>query len=143
MDSDAADLPAHMDSDAADIAVLQRASGLRDAIIAPTQSDFRVLAILRYLDSSGKHNEVVGTNSEQCFIGGSLCAERAALSKLRHHDCARIERIFLVSDLDGPLTPGVLCREMLLSACDADTPVVMAGRGGGSAHITPISAVLE
>ena len=113
-----------------DVAVLQRAAGLRDDIIAPNQSEFRVLAILRYVDSHGQHHEVVGTNSEQCFIGGSLCAERAALSKLRHHDCARIERIFLVSDLDGPLTPGVLCREMLLSACDADTVVVMAGRGG-------------
>jgi hypothetical protein len=37
-----------------------------------------------------------------------------------------MKRIYLVSDLADFLTPGLLCREYLLSICAPDTPVLMA-----------------
>jgi len=89
----------------------------KGAASKPLQSQFRVLAVLRMRDATGRHGYVLGVNSEQGFIGGSICAERAAATQLRLlPDRVEVDRIFLVSDLpQGDLTPGVLCREFLLS----------------------------
>jgi len=51
-----------------------------------------------------------GANSEPCFMGGAICAERSALVQLRLLPYKRIVRIYIVSDADWVLSPGMLCR---------------------------------
>lgn len=100
-----------------DEAFVKLALSRKAAVKAPIHSMFRVLCILRIRDDKGRNGYVVGTNSEQGFIGGSICAERAAAVQLRLiGEGVTVDRIFLVSDLpQGDLTPGVLCREFLIS----------------------------
>jgi cytidine deaminase len=95
-------------------------------VVPPKQSHFRVYAILTWRDTqSGVTGYVSGTNSETPFIGGSLCAERAAAVQLRElPSTIVVTAIYLTSDLmDAPITPGVLCREYLLSCVAPDVPV--------------------
>lgn len=85
-------------------------------------------------DNSGSNitsqNYVVGTNDEPCHIGGSICAERAALLQLRFRPVARITRITIVSDAPSDITPGLLCREFM-SSCPFisrnNVPIVLGG----------------
>ena len=95
-------------------------------VVPPKQSSFRVYAILTWRDSqSGVEGFVSGTNSETSFIGGSLCAERAAAVQLRELPATVVvTAVYLTSDLVGtPITPGVLCREYLLSCVSPDVPI--------------------
>ena len=56
----------------------------RAKIIPPRQSGFRVYAILTWEDTAtGKTGWISGTNSESSYIGGAICAERAAATQLR------------------------------------------------------------
>ena len=98
-------------------------------VLPPIQSNFRVYAILTWKDSTNNMTGwVSGTNSESSFIGGSLCAERAAAVQLRELPASiQVTAVYLCSDLLGtPITPGVLCREYLLSCVSSDIPVWMA-----------------
>lgn len=56
------------------------------------------------------HNQSsIGTNAEPSTIGGSICAERAAMCKLREaKDCKRVTKVVVVTDNPGPLAPGKL-----------------------------------
>tara|TARA_B100000780_G_C21093059_1_gene440608 strand:- start:374 stop:1465 length:1092 start_codon:yes stop_codon:yes gene_type:complete len=94
--------------------------------IPPRQSMFRVYAILTWKnDASNMTGWVSGTNSESAYIGGSLCAERAAAVQLRElPPTCRVTAVYLCSDLlETPITPGVLCREYLLSCVASDVPI--------------------
>lgn len=97
----------------------------------PRQSQFRVYAILTW-EHKAKHTSgwVSGTNSESAYIGGSLCAERAAAVQLRELPVGtNVTGIYLISDLENScITPGVLCREYLLSCAHPDTPVHLGSR---------------
>jgi len=97
-------------------------------VTPPKQSNFRVYAILTWKDTAtGITGWVSGTNSESSFIGGSLCAERAAAVQLRElPTTCKVTAIYLTSDLlDEPITPGVLCREFLLSCVSPEVPIWM------------------
>ena len=110
----------------------------------PRQSKFRVYAILTWenVDDSGEKRLgwVSGTNSESAFIGGSLCAERAAAVQLRELPRGtRVTGVYLVSDLEQScITPGVLCREYLLSCVHPDTPIHL---GSKDLHITRVTSL--
>mmetsp|Transcript_24973 Transcript_24973/g.54757 ORF Transcript_24973/g.54757 Transcript_24973/m.54757 type:complete len:441 (+) Transcript_24973:131-1453(+) len=104
---------------------------------SPTQSNFRVLALLFYEeiqsdnDSSiagaatshlppwvkqvvGDRNFIVGTNDEPGYIGGAICAERAAMVQLRFVPAFRITKLVIATDCETvPISPGMLCREFL------------------------------
>ena len=67
-----------------------------------------------------------GTNGEQGYIGGAICAERAALLQLAHHKNPIIKKVIITTDSESPIAPGVLCREYLLSHTSPETIVVMA-----------------
>lgn len=78
-----------------------------------------------------------GTNGEQGYIGGAICAERAALVQLAHYKDPRIMKVIVTTDSDSPIAPGVQCREYLLSHAPPDTVVVMAnGKGTRISHST-------
>jgi hypothetical protein len=53
-----------------DAAYLDLARSMKDKVVPPVQSHFRVFSILSYEDSNGEEQFVCGTNSEPAFIGG-------------------------------------------------------------------------
>ena len=68
-----------------------------------------------------------GTNAEQGYIGGAICAERAALVRLRLYSNPVILKVVIVTDSVNPVAPGVMCREFLLSHAHPDTEIVLGG----------------
>ena len=114
----------------------------------PTQSSFRVVAIVFYEGCGGppisdlpcpvadircdQRQYLVGTNDEPGgFIGGSICAERAALVQLRFLPHVKVSKIVIVTDHEMPIAPGMLCREFMAghAAVPWDVPIVLAGSG--------------
>ena len=71
---------------------------------------------------------LTGTNTESVWLGGSICAERSALTQLRQIPYGRVLAVYLVSQLATPLAPGMMCREMLLQFLSLDSRIVMAAR---------------
>ena len=84
---------------------------------------------------------LTGTNTESCWLGGSICAERSALTQLRQVPYHRVLAVYLVSQLSTPLAPGLMCRELLLQFLTLDTRVVMAARQPptGSRVVKPLT----
>ena len=101
---------------------------------SPTQSNFRVLALLFYEEKYdgngspmatshlppwvkqmvGDRNFIVGTNDEPGYMGGAICAERAAMVQLRFVPAFRITKLVIATDCETvPISPGMLCREFL------------------------------
>ena len=97
---------------------------------SPSQSSFRVLALLFFeeLDASPKVSQlppwvpqrghdgrtyIVGTNDEPGYIGGAICAERAAMVQLRFLPKFQITKVVIATDSFEPISPGLLCREFL------------------------------
>ena len=104
----------------------QLAKDRLDKVAPPIQSNFRVYAIITWTDNENtKTGWVSGTNSETAYIGGSICAERAAAVQLRElPKSTRVTALYLISDLKNDcITPGVLCREYLLSCMEPDVPI--------------------
>jgi len=130
----------------------------RLSLVPPRQSSFRVVALIFYQRdedlliagtaapghtivpriSEGRANGkspqrryVVGTNDEPCSISGSICAERAAMLQLRFvPNLSSITKLVIVTDAEGFISPGLLCREFLFShlLIDPDSmPVVLGG----------------
>ena len=119
----------------------------------PSQSSFRVLSLFFYQPYSSSNNSqqnsllesnesndnfddydpfehfVVGTNDEPCHIGGSICAERAAMVQFRLIPYRQITHIVIVSDAPSEITPGCLCREFMASnpKIPWDVPIILSG----------------
>ncbi len=97
-------------------------------------SDFSVPPFCLRLDSpvhsvdSSPVYFVTGTNVELCLTGCTFCAERSALALLRQVDFERILSVYIVSDLDSELEPGLLCREFLLNFISPLTPIILASK---------------
>lgn len=92
---------------------------------SPTQSNFRVYCLLIVKLKDLSHVIIEGTNCEQGYIGGAICAERAALTKLRMMDHPSIIKIVVTTDSANAISPGVLCREFLMSSAEPSVPVIM------------------
>jgi cytidine deaminase len=97
----------------------------RSLSCSPTQSDFRVLAFLVVEKLDKTLMMIRGSNSEQGYIGGAICAERAALCSLRFLDSPVLRQVVVVTDSPHPTSPGVLCREYLMSTGNEETVVLM------------------
>lgn len=117
----------------------------------PTQSSFRVLALLFYTTpdddgnsmkkstlapwiaqtTSDERTFILGTNDEPGYMGGAICAERAALVQLRFVPNFRITKLVIATDSIDPITPGLLCREFLAghSSVPWDMPIICTGCG--------------
>jgi cytidine deaminase len=105
---------------------LQLAKKRLSHVCPPLQSSFRVYSIITWRNiRSGETGWVSGTNSESAYIGGSICAERAAAVQLRElPQSTTVTAIYLISDLQNDcITPGLLCREYLLSCVALDVPI--------------------
>jgi cytidine deaminase len=81
---------------------------------------------------------LIGHNDEACALPNGFCAERAAFMKMTMlltniESAARVRAVYLVSDAQDPITPGVLCREFMSSSPFVSmetTRIVMEGAGG-------------
>jgi len=120
----------------------------------PRQSSFRVLALIFYeIPSTENEDErslvpgmptfapwiaqtsqdgrsfVVGTNDEGGFIGGAICAERAAMVQFRFLPNFSVTKVVISTDSEDPITPGLLCREFLAGhpTVPWNTPVISVG----------------
>ena len=95
----------------------------------PQQSSFLVVALF-FLDLDTKADEkpanvpvevcwegdrpyLVGTNTESCWVGNSICAERAAMTLLRWMPHAVVQKIVIVTDAPHAVAPGMMCREFM------------------------------
>lgn len=103
----------------------------------PRHSNFVVTATVVFFNQS-KNVEgfIQGTNYEPCWIGGSICAERCALMSLRvsnqDNDDIIVKSIYITSDSDSVITPGVMCREFIFSSpqVDPSKTAIVAGNAG-------------
>ena len=107
---------------------LAQAQAIRRRMIPPRQSNFRVVAILvldnKRVGDSHPHT-IIGMNDEPTpFLGGSLCAERAAFARLTYEANAfhkrlqevelRVQTVYIVTDSTTmAIPPGMLCREYM------------------------------
>eukprot|EP00977_Amphora_coffeiformis_P029837 scaffold42984_cov221-Amphora_coffeaeformis.AAC.2 len=125
------------DQEHPDAFYLRKAHQLRKALTKPAQSRFRVVAIF-LLDNKSL---VFGANDEAPpTISGSLCAERGAFLQYRllqyeHVKIPKIRKIYIVTDSDVPVPPGLLCREYMYGhpAVTDTTPIIMQSADEGSA----------
>ena len=110
----------------------------------PTQSGFRVVALF-FLQTNHSNNSnnmiatcrdddgrpyLVGTNTESCWIGNSICAERAVMTQLRWIPDAVVAKIVIVTDAPNAIAPGMLCREFMSSShgpISRKTRIVLGG----------------
>lgn len=103
-------------------------------LLKPSQSSFRVTAIVVFRSHGGPLQHVVGHNDEACNLLNSVCAERAAFLQLADlaQDAASLQvlAVYISTDADGPITPGALCREYMLSSpwTTSTTRIIMEGR---------------
>ena len=102
---------------------------------SPEPADFSLAGVVPQRHPQLSHADdglpvyfLTGTNTESCWLGGSVCAERSALTQLRQVAYGRVLAVYLVSQLSTPLAPGLMCREMLLQFLEPDTRIVMAAR---------------
>lgn len=72
---------------------------------------------------------IVGANDEAGYIGGAICAERAALVQLRFLPNFRLTKVVISTDSVDPITPGLLCREFLVGKPSVPwtVPVITTG----------------
>ena len=96
---------------------------------APEQSFFRVYVLL-IVRSEERMTIIEGTNAEQGYIGGAICAERAALCEMRKYRDPIITKAVVVTDSDQPVSCGALCREYLSSHGQPNTPLVFSNHDG-------------
>jgi cytidine deaminase len=95
---------------------------------APTQSLFKVYAILDVLDKSNNSQHLIeGANCESGYIGASICAERSALSSraFRVLQKPHIRHIYISTDSSECITPGTLCREFMHSFTDNPSETIV------------------
>jgi cytidine deaminase len=129
-------------------------NGIRHRIVhPPSQSNFRVVALFivehtvytgvtetsqqQEISSSLASSAAVrrlsfvcGSNAEQGYIGGAICAERATLTRLRFYENVIIQKIAITTDSEHAISPGALCREYLMTAAPSTTPVVLGNASG-------------
>ena len=118
-----------VDQEHGDSFYLKRAHQLRRALTKPIQSRFRVVAVFLLDDKT----LVFGANDEAPpTISGSICAERGAFLQYRllqyeHDRIPQIRKIYIVTDSDIPVPPGLLCREYMYGhpAVTPTTPIIM------------------
>ena len=121
-----------------DDAWLALADSIRASLEPPSQSNFRVVAVVR-LKSRWARDYVVGTNIEAHSLRNSVCAERTAFGALqlrahrggRRNEDVEVRCVYIVCDAARPITPGLLCREFMHSSpyCSPGTRVVTASPG--------------
>ncbi len=91
-------------------------------------SKFRVGAAVKAIDEDAIF---AGCNVENASYGGTICAERTAITAMVSAlGARRIEFMVLVSDIAPPAAPCGLCRQVIAEFAGPDTPIIMVGKDG-------------
>ncbi|TCP53325.1 cytidine deaminase [Tumebacillus sp. BK434] len=69
---------------------------------------------------------VTGCNIENAAFPLCCCAERTAIFKAVSEGKAKIQKIAVVADTDGPVSPCGSCRQVMAEFCTAETPVILS-----------------
>jgi cytidine deaminase len=85
------------------------------------------------LCSSGK--VYTGCNIENASYGGTICAERVALTKAISEGERQFERVVVVGPNSSPTSPCGICRQFM-AEFGLDVPVTMVGESGESITMT-------
>lgn len=88
-------------------------------------SKFRVGAAIELSDGS----YIQGSNIENASFGATNCAERSALFAAYSQGYKKEDIIALAvtSDMEHPVPPCCICRQVMLELMNANTPVYMVG----------------
>lgn len=88
-------------------------------------SKFRVGAAIKLNDG----NYIQGSNIENASFGATNCAERSALFAAYSQGYKKDDIIGLAvtSDMDDPVSPCCICRQVMLELINNDCPVYMIG----------------
>jgi cytidine deaminase len=91
-------------------------------------SQFKVGAAL--MDSNGHIH--AGCNVENAAYGPTNCAERTALFRAMADGLTvgSFQMMAVVADLEGPVSPCGVCRQVLIELCPPDMPVFMGNLQG-------------
>lgn len=110
-----------------DFALVKLANRQRLALSSsPSQSNFRVMAyMVIQADDVNGYEVIEGANMEEGYMGGAICAERACMSRLRFFTNPVIRLVVVTTDSLGAISPGMLCRQYMMSMASPDTPVVI------------------
>lgn len=85
-------------------------------------SGFKVGAVV--VDESGNHH--MGANVENASYGLSNCGERTAIFTGVTKGMKKIEKICIVADTSGPVSPCGACRQVIKEFATDDTIIILA-----------------
>jgi len=94
-------------------------------------SNFKVGAAV--LTAQG--NIFSGCNIENASFGATMCAERVAIFSAVAAGETRIKAVAVIADLDKPIAPCGLCRQVI-AEFGPDAEVIMLNTGGEEATVT-------
>ena len=102
---------------------------LLDKAYAP-YSKFHVSCILEMKD--GKH--VSGVNVENASYGGTICAERNAITTAvaMGYKKGDFDKLYVMVSGDKLSTPCFMCRQVITEFFDKDSEVILMGKNGES-----------
>lgn len=84
-------------------------------------SGFKVGAVV--VDDMGKHH--LGANVENASFGLSNCGERTAIFSGITHGMKSIDKICVVADTSGPISPCGACRQVIKEFANEDTVIIL------------------
>jgi len=76
-----------------------------------------------------------GCNIENASFGATMCAERVAIFSAVAAGETRIKAVAVIADLDKPIAPCGLCRQVI-AEFGPDAEVIMLNTGGEEATVT-------
>lgn len=112
--------------------LMKEALKARDFAYVP-YSNFKVGAVLLSKDGQLFH----GCNIENAAYSVTNCAERTALFKAYSEGVTHFEKLVVVADTDGPVSPCGACRQVISELCDADTEIILTNLKGDIQKTTP------
>jgi cytidine deaminase len=104
-------------------------------------SKFPVGAALKVRNRAGKTKVFTGCNVENVSFGGTICAERVAMTKAVSEGYRELLEVAIVTRAPRPVAPCGFCRQVLAEFAKGQVPVEFAGRSGG-AQVTTLSKIL-
>lgn len=111
--------------------LLKEAVKAREFAYVP-YSKFKVGAALVSKDGQIFH----GCNIENAAYSVTNCAERTALFKAYSDGVTKFEKLVVIADTDGPVSPCGACRQVISELCDADMEVILTNIKGDIQRIT-------
>ena len=105
-------------------------------------SNVKVAAAIEF-SVNGKREVVYGVNVENVSYGLTCCAERSAVSTAILKGMTTIEKIYVMSNQEKPITPCGACRQVVSEFIgDPDAPVICVNEAGTDNWQTSIEQLL-